>query len=228
MSPRKFDRFLVDVHIASNPKLSRLTVQERWCHVAGILSLAALAPIRGHLLVGDAPADAQDIARRAGVSVAIARSTVEKLRRVGVLEHDDDLGCDIVHDFADWNPAPKTDKTGAERARRYREKQTRVTPSSRRDSRDVTGRDGGIVTPTEVEVEVELEEKTPPLPPEGGRTRDRIRYEGELAEFGAEHFPGIDVGYVSHFAGRLRASGHEPTVAALRPLVEQHRPVEAA
>lgn len=67
----------------------------------------------------------------------------------------------------------------------------------------------------------------PPLPPEGGRTRDRIAYEGELAEFCAEQFPGIDVGYIEHFASDLRMRGQEPTVEALRPLVEQYRTAEA-
>jgi hypothetical protein len=144
---------MVDVHIASNPKLARLTIQERWCHIAGILSLAALSPIRGHLLVGHDPAEIADIARRAGVSVAIARSTVDKLRKVGVLERDEAIGCDVVHDFDDWNPPPKTDRTNAERQKRYRERH------NDRSNGAVTTVSTETVTPTEVEVEVGREEE---------------------------------------------------------------------
>lgn len=151
MSPRKFDRFMVDVHIASNPKLSRLNVQERWCHVAGVLSLAALAPVRGRLLIGHERAEAKDIARRAGVSVGVARSTLEKLRTVGVIVPDEEMDCECVHDFDDWNPAPKADNTAAERQQRRRDR----VAASRRDGHDVTVARHAPVTPTEVEVEVE-------------------------------------------------------------------------
>jgi hypothetical protein len=68
---------------------------------------------------------------------------------------------------------------------------------------------------------------TAPLPPTGGRTRDRISYEGKLAEFSAAHFPGAPAGLVAQQAELLRRSGHEPTVHALRPLVERWQPVEA-
>jgi hypothetical protein len=228
MSPRKFDRFMVDVHIASNPKLSRLTVPERWCHVAGILSLAALAPVRGHLLIGDDPATAEDIAKRAGVSAAVAKSTVAKLKKVGVLEHNSEFGCDCVHDFDDWNPPPRTDNTARERAQRYRDRKASrddITRASRRDDRDVTAARNGSVTQTEVEVE---EKRTPPLPPQGGRERDVLAYEGELAEFCAEYFPGIPADFIAHQASELRASRVEPTVAALRPLVERWHPTVEA
>lgn len=65
-----------------------------------------------------------------------------------------------------------------------------------------------------------------PLPPAGGRTRDRVRFEGELAEFCAEHFPGVPAGLVNQGAQALRASNVEPTVEALRPFVERWHPPE--
>lgn len=68
---------------------------------------------------------------------------------------------------------------------------------------------------------------TPPLPPAGGRTRDRLAYEGELAEFCITHFPGAPVGLVAQMAAEVRGAGGEPTVETLRPLVERwHPPVE--
>lgn len=117
----KFDRFMVDVHIGTNRKIRRLTVPERWCHVAGVLPVAAQAPIRGRLLVGQQDATERDYAETAGVSVAIARSAVAKLREIGVIIPDEDNGCEQVHDFEQVNPQPKEDRTNAERQRRYRE-----------------------------------------------------------------------------------------------------------
>lgn len=69
---------------------------------------------------------------------------------------------------------------------------------------------------------------TAPLPPAGGRQRDRISYEGKLAEFSVEFFPGAPAGLVAQMAAELRTGGREPTVEALRPLVERWHPnVEA-
>ena len=65
---------------------------------------------------------------------------------------------------------------------------------------------------------------TAPLPPTGGRTRDRIRFEGELAEFSAAHFPGVPAGLIAQQADVLRRNGLEPTADALRPLVERWHP----
>lgn len=144
MTRAKFDRFMLDVHIGTNRKLRRLTVPERWCHVAGVLAVAAQAPIRGRLLVGDDHATDEDYAETAGVSTAVARSTVAKLRKIGVIVHDDDHECERIHDWDDINPEPKKDPDAAERMRRYRE---------RRKARDantvtsVTGRNSDVVTP---------------------------------------------------------------------------------
>ena len=208
---------MVDVHIASNPKLSRLTVAERWCHVAGILSLAALAPIRGRLLIGDEPAEPKDVAKRAGVSVGVARSTLEKLRKVGVIVPDEEWRCERVHDFDDWNPAPKTDATNAERQARYRAKRNGVTGT-------VTN---AAVTPTEVE---EKRSNTPPTPPRGGRERERLEYGLAFNAWVAEHFPGVQPSLVEYSAGILRGRNRVPTVEELRPLIETGavRPKEAA
>lgn len=71
---------------------------------------------------------------------------------------------------------------------------------------------------------------TAPLSPpaSGGRQRDRISFEGELADFCVEHFPGVPAGLVKQQADSLRASGVEPTVEALRPLVERWHPTVEA
>jgi hypothetical protein len=129
MSPRAFDRFMVSTQIGTNRKLRRLNPAERWCFVAGVLPIAAMSPIRGCLIVGRDEAEARDYAEQSGVTVAVVRSTLQKLRDVGMVYANPDMGCEVVHDFEDWNPPPKKDPTNAERQRRYRERH-RNAPSS--------------------------------------------------------------------------------------------------
>ena len=85
-------------------------------------------------------------------------------------------------------------------------------------------RAGAIARMPALEVEVE-KKRTPPNPPKGGNARNRDLYEGKLAAFTAEHFPGVDVGYIAHYAAMLRMRKTEPTVEALRPLLEERRAV---
>jgi hypothetical protein len=122
VSPRAFDRFMVSTQIGTNRKLRRLNPAERWCFVAGVLPIAAMSPIRGCLIVGRDQAEPRDYAEQAGVTVGVVRSTLQKLRDVGMVYGDSDMGCEVVHDFEDWNPAPKKDPTNAERQRRWRER----------------------------------------------------------------------------------------------------------
>lgn len=123
-----------------------------------------------------------------------------------------------INDWLDYNPSradvlEKRRSDAARKARRLRAESTGTPRGVRADSR------AGARAP--VPAVPDPTTPTAPLPPRGGRDRDRIRYEGELAEFSATHFPGINVGYVSHFAASMRAVGREPTVNALRPLVEE-------
>lgn len=198
----KFDRFMVDVENGGNLKLARLTDAEYRCHFAGVLPIAAKSPIRGCLLVGDSPATAADIAFQARKPVKVAAAALVKLREVGILQHDAEYGCDRVHDFEEWNPPPKTDKTAAERQARRREKLKAerdghgpVTAASRRDG---TG-DSVTVTPPEVEGERE----TPPFDPpaSGGRPalptsrkkRDLERHRLDVAAWSAAYAPHLDL-----------------------------------
>jgi hypothetical protein len=153
MSRRKFDRYMVVAGAGNHVKFARLTDGERCAHFLGVLSIAAQAPIRGCLLVGDQEAEAVEIAHEARVAEKVALSALAKLKAIGVLERDDDLGCWRVHDWDDVNPAPKEDATAAERSKRYRDKRKArdangavtdtvtptVTPASRRDGRDANG-----------------------------------------------------------------------------------------
>lgn len=69
----------------------------------------------------------------------------------------------------------------------------------------------------------------PPDPPQaGGRKRDHLQVGLEKNAWCAEHFPGVQPRLVDHFAEQLRLRGKEPTVEALRPLLEKYRSEEAA
>lgn len=141
---RKFDRFMVDVNVGTNRKLRRLTIPERLCHLCGVLPIAAQAPVRGCLLVGPEPAEARDFAELAGVSIAVAKSTLAKLRAIGIVVPDDEHNCERVHDWEDWNPSPKRDDTAADRMKRYRDK-------NRNGNASVTDRNAVTVTPVREE-----------------------------------------------------------------------------
>lgn len=145
MGRRSFDRYMVQVGMGSHPKFARLTDSEFRAHVVGVLSVAALAPIRGCLLVGDLEAEPADIARAAGVTVRVASSAVDKLEALGVLYRDGELGCLRVHDWGDVNPEPRVDATAAERQRRLRER--RSNGNVTRDSNGSNAPCNGDVTP---------------------------------------------------------------------------------
>ena len=200
MSKRPFDRYMIDNEVGRNLKVMRLSVQERWAFVAGVLALAAKSTVRGLLVVADEPATEMDVANQAGVSRAVAKSTLRKLRDMGMLVMDGEYECERVHDFEDWNPPPKKDATAAERQRRLREKRSGHAPVT-----DVSRRDGAVghapvtvpVTPPEVEVEVELPPLTPPggisdsppVRPNGNRKTAVDEYDRQFAEWVGHHFP---------------------------------------
>lgn len=172
MSPRPFDRIMLDVEAGGNAKLGRLTDAEFRCHITGVLPLAAKSPIRGRLLVGEHKAEAGDVARQARMSVTVARRTIGKLRDLGVIERDEELGCEMVHDFEDWNPAPKKDRTNADRQARYRLRMTERYDASR------NGVTNAPVTPTKGR---EVEGKgIPPSPPRGGRARTQQTWKDDV------------------------------------------------
>jgi hypothetical protein len=158
MTRRAFDRFIVDVELASNLKFARLSDREKLCVLLGVWPLAAKAEPRGYLAVAGQAATAADVAHHARCSVAVARSTLAKLRELHMLEPGDN-GLEHVHDWEDYNPAPKVDSTAAERQRRRRERirHEGVTSMSRRDT-PVTH---AGVTPPEVEGEEEEEDLDP-------------------------------------------------------------------
>lgn len=119
----RFDKFMIHVDIGTDEKLAGFSDSERLCHIAGVLAIAAKSPMRGCLVVGDLEATAEHVARRAGVTARVAKSTMKKLTEAGILIYDDDLGCLRVHNWERFNPAPKKDTGNAERQARWRKRQ---------------------------------------------------------------------------------------------------------
>jgi DNA-binding transcriptional ArsR family regulator len=230
---RAFDRIMVDLEAGGNAKLGRLTDAEFRCYITGVLPLAAKSPIRGHLLVGDKKVDAADVARQSRMSVKTASRTLEKLRELGILEKNRDSKdeqsannvCEIVHDFEDWNPPPKVDRTNADRQKRYR---ARIHAQYDPDRNAVTngvsnGVSNGEVTPTK-----RREEKTPPVVPQGGhpnnRKRDRERFTRDVAAYAAEHYPHQPADQAAHAVRQAITHGQATTPTQIDAHIARHFP----
>jgi hypothetical protein len=152
MAPKGFDKYFLVIGAGRNRKLVRLTDSERCAHFLGICSLAAQSPLRGYLLITEGEeVTAEEIANEAGgqVTVRVAESTMEKLKRVGVLERDDNLGAWFVHDWWEVNPDPRPDSSNADRQARYRARNASSNASG-------NGKVTAEVTPIEEEVEEEV------------------------------------------------------------------------
>jgi hypothetical protein len=162
---RGFSHVMVHHDAGRNFKVVRLTAAEKCAWVFGVLPIAGKARMRGAFMVGERAATAEDVAAQSGESKRTAVSLLSKMRALGMLELDPEIGAEWIHDFEEHNPEPKVDATTRERSKRYRERQkskrhadsvTGATESSRRDGRDDHGGD----TPPEVEGEVEDEKRS--------------------------------------------------------------------
>lgn len=157
MAPRGYDRYMIAHGMGTHPKLARLTDSEFRAHVVGVLAVAAMAPVRGRLLVGPLPAEPADIAIAAGVTKRVASSALRKLEAVGVLRRDEEHDCLRVHDWEDINPPPGS---STERMQRHRARQ-RDEISDGAASHRVTETSRAALLEVEGEVEVEVEGEVP-------------------------------------------------------------------
>lgn len=199
MSRKAFNRFMVANDNGRNVKLARLTDAEFRAFIQGVLPIASEATPRGAFMVGNLPATAEDIVFVAPkVKIAAARSVVVKLRALGMLEHDDELGGEWVHDFDKLNPAPRNDPSNAERQARFRERRN-AQRNAQRNAVSNAPRNAEV-TPPEVEGEVEQPPLTPPggnadltvpVKPAGTRRRDLEGYEAAVDAFAVALLPGV-------------------------------------
>lgn len=192
----EFDSILVRAEVGGNRKLRRFTPEQRWCVVAGVWCLAAKSPVRGYLLVAEnVPVEVDDVAEQAGVKVATARSTLQKMRELGMLERDEELGVEHIHDWHTHQPEPKSSETPEawrerKRRQRARERNGNVPSDVTRDSHDES-RSGHAGKSHPLKRREEKRRKDPPNPPKGGRRREQEKFEGEIRKWTADEFPDL-------------------------------------
>lgn len=183
----EFDSIMVRVEVGGSRKLRRFSAEERWCVLAGVWALAAKSPLRGYLLITEKlPVEVEDIAEQAGVKVTTARSTLKKMRDLGMLEYDDELKAEHVHDWHQHQPEPKASESREawrERQRRKRDKDRQAGVTDVTVSRvTVTPDSRGTSHPLREEKGSKGKGTTPPTPPQaGGRKRDRDLWKNEVA-----------------------------------------------
>jgi hypothetical protein len=193
-----YDKFMVYNELGASPKIGRLKDDEFRVLVLGVWALASKSSERGSLIVAGEPATAEDVAHQAHKPVAVARRALKRFRDLGLIEMDEEAGCEVCHDWAVINPAPKVDRSNAERQARHRaNRQTSNGSRNGKSNADSNGANNGAVTDdrndvtaipsrecadarssapasprrgVEVEVEVEV---TPPTPQRGERVGGR-------------------------------------------------------
>lgn len=178
MSPRAFDRMMIEVEIGGNAKIGRLSDAQFRCLLTGVWALAAKAMPRGYLVVADEPATAHDVAHQAHCTPAVARKTLELLRSMEMIEMDDQLGVEFVHDWWSINPDPKPDPTNAERQRRFKAKRAvlHTGGSNALGNAPVTALVTPEVTPTEVKEKEKVGANAPNTSSRSSEARDLFAY----------------------------------------------------
>jgi N-terminal phage replisome organiser (Phage_rep_org_N) len=191
-----YDSYLVKAGLAGTKKFRRLSTQEAWCAVMGVWSIAAQSPVRGYLfLTEDEPATEQDYADEARVSVAIARSTVKKMRVLHMIEMDEEMGVEYVHDWHKHQKDPKPSESREAWAARKREQRANSKPVSRAGHADVPRDIGPSPAPGAEKSHTPLREGKgregklipPPDPPKGGRKKDHDVWAEQMAAWLVEH-----------------------------------------
>lgn len=100
---------------------------QRWVWVAGVLSLAAQSPIRGHLLNKAAePLTSRDIAVAAGTKRALTLKALDHFRTRELIVPDDELECEWLPNFKLYNPDAKASETEGERQRKRAQRARQV------------------------------------------------------------------------------------------------------
>lgn len=146
---RGYEYFLVYTKLGADRKFRRLTAAEKWCAVFGVWATAAESPVRGYLLIAEnEQATESDYAKQADVSLAVAKSTVRKMRKMGMLERDEEMGVEHIHDWHDVQKDPKPSES--KEAWRERKRESRERKQSRKGhaghASDVTPRSQPNVT----------------------------------------------------------------------------------
>jgi hypothetical protein len=208
----EFDSIMVRVEVGGSRKLRRFTPEERWCALAGVWALAAKSPLRGYLLITEkVPVEVDDIAEQAGVKVATVRSTLKKMRELGMLEHDDALDAEHVHDWHQHQPEPKASESREawrERQRRKRDKDRQAGLTDVTVSRVTVTQDSRAASHPLREEKGREEKQDPPSPPQaGGRKRSVEEFEQRLTAWAVSEFPSLPAAEAFGYSQRALGEG---------------------
>jgi len=180
---------MLATRIRHTGKLRRnLRPNERWVYVC-VLTIAGEAAPRGAFLIGGQEPTAADMADEAAVSLPVARKALGLLRQLGLLEQDA-TGIWWVRDFDGHNPTPRSDRTNAERQRRYRERNGESNGTGNETLRNADNTD-------EEKRREEKRSNTPPAPPDGEERQ------------GEKSRPEVE-GLCQHLADLIIANGARP------------------
>lgn len=129
-----------------------------------------------------------------------------------------------IHDYLEHQrPATAIRETRAldsERKRTYRS--ARSPNGLRPDSGQDSSRARAGAPSREVEVEVEVE--GPPVVPQGGRQRDRVRFDKDCASYAALHFPDADPDLAMRAVRQSIRYGHARTLQQIQDFAAVHFP----
>lgn len=168
------------------------------------------------------------LAREAFVDTAEARRIVERAAAIGAL---DDLDVTVSHGqfvcrVSGWSADQERGRAAVRKAdsrsgshgesRSDHQSQSGNPDPGETESRSVTP--GTQPDPTRPNQETE----TPPTPPEGGRERDRQRYEEQITAWAEHHFPAADPRRVAALAAMLAAGPEPVTAEGMREYGRQH------
>lgn len=207
--PDGYDAILVEAKLAANKKFRRLPPAERWCVVFGVWAIAAQSPVRGYLFLTETePAREDDYAAEANVTIAVARSTVKKMRSLGMIEHDPEMGAEYVHDWHKHQPEPKpSDSKAAWKERKRAERERKRTQAESRVGHDNVTRDVTLKVTDNHAPLSKRKEKNPPNPPRGNRKKDQEAYEQELEEWATSEFPDVPTKAAIGYTKAAQAEG---------------------
>lgn len=154
----------------------------------------------------------RSLAREAFVTVADARAVVEGAAAIGAL---DDL--EVDQDGRRFTCRVSGWTADQERGRAaFRKEKQRASHGSEHIERDMSR----IVTPsTQPNQTIEV---LPPLPPQGGRDRDKQQFDDDLARWAQEFFPDANPRHVGALASWLRGRDVEPTPENMRAFAREH------
>jgi len=155
---RKMDWFRLYPEIRRDPKIRRLSPDERWLWIV-ILCIASDSPERGKLLISeDLPYEVMDISDEAAMSVDTVENGLKRLQKLNLIEQDES-GVFYIPKWEDrqYDNPSDTPSATRERKRKSREKQKAVKKESQQSHDDVTN---GHDIETEAEAEADTESDT--------------------------------------------------------------------